>query len=93
MKSAAVAPSGRLALSERRAWDPRDEMRLHVALGDSTSEAPEMGAAFTKALEIAESLGDPEYQLRALPGLYFYHRRAVDTVRRCHLRKGSMNSQ
>ena len=32
-----------------------------------------MGAAFTKALDIAESLGDTEYQLRALRGLYFYH--------------------
>ena len=48
-------------------------MRLHAALGASTSEAPEMGAAFTKALAIAESLGDTEYQLRALWGLYFYH--------------------
>ena len=32
-----------------------------------------MGAAFTKALDIAEALGDTEYQLRALHGLYFYH--------------------
>ena len=31
-----------------------------------------MGAAFTNALAIAESLGDPEYQLRALGGLYFF---------------------
>ena len=53
--------------------NPREEMRLHAALGASTSEAPEMGAAFTKALDIAESLGDTEYQLRALRGLYFYH--------------------
>jgi hypothetical protein len=30
-------------------------------------------AAFTNALAIAESLGDPEYQLRALGGLYFFH--------------------
>jgi hypothetical protein len=52
---------------------PRDGMRLHAALGTSTAEAPEMGAAFTKALEIAESLGDTEYQLRALGGLYFFH--------------------
>ena len=29
--------------------------------------------AFTKVLDIAESLGDSEYQLRALRGLYFYH--------------------
>ncbi len=37
------------------------------------AEAPEMGAAFTKALEIAQSIGDTEYQLRALRGLYYYH--------------------
>ena len=30
-----------------------------------------MGAAFTKALEIAENLGDVSYQLRALQGLQF----------------------
>jgi hypothetical protein len=48
-------------------------MRLHAALGASTSKASEMGAALTKALEIAESLGDAEYQLRALRGLYFYY--------------------
>jgi predicted ATPase len=53
--------------------DRREEMRLHAALGASTSKASEMGAAFTKALEIAESLGDTEYQLRALRGLYFYY--------------------
>jgi predicted ATPase/DNA-binding winged helix-turn-helix (wHTH) protein len=53
--------------------DPREEMRLHAALGASAAEAPEMGAAFTKVLDIAERLGDSEYQLRALHGLYFYH--------------------
>ena len=53
--------------------NPRDEMRLYAALGASTSEAPEMVAAFTKALEIAESLDDPKYRLNALQGLYFYH--------------------
>ena len=53
--------------------DPREDMKLHFALGASTFEAPEMGAAFTKALHIAESLGDAEHQLRALRGLYFLH--------------------
>jgi predicted ATPase/DNA-binding winged helix-turn-helix (wHTH) protein len=53
--------------------DLREEMRLHAALGASTSKAPEMGKAWTTALDIAESLGDTEYQLRALRGLYFYH--------------------
>ena len=49
------------------------EMRLQAALGASTSEASELGSAFTKALDIAESLGQTEYQLRALRGLYSYH--------------------
>jgi predicted ATPase len=49
------------------------EMRLHAALGAATAEATEMGAAFTNALAIAESLGDVEYRLRALGGLYFLH--------------------
>src|SRR5262249_5310357 len=53
--------------------NPREQMRLHAALGGSTSNASEMGAAFTKTLEIAESLGDIEYQLCALRGLYYYH--------------------
>jgi hypothetical protein len=33
---------------------------------------PEIGAVVTKALEIAESLGNAEYQLRALWGLYSF---------------------
>jgi predicted ATPase/DNA-binding winged helix-turn-helix (wHTH) protein len=53
--------------------DPREEMKLHAALGTSTAEAPEMGAAFTKVLEVAEGIGDTEYQLRALGGLFFFH--------------------
>ncbi len=61
------------ALRAGGTWDPRDEMRLSAALGASSSEALEMGAAFTKALEIAENLGDVSYQLRALQGLQFYH--------------------
>jgi hypothetical protein len=66
-------------------------MRLSAALGAATSEAAELGAAFTKALGIAEGLGDTEYQLRALRGLYFYRLRAVDIVPRCHSRISSMN--
>src|SRR6266849_5565948 len=61
------------ALGAGGARNPREEMRLHSALGASTPEVPEIGAAFTKALDIAEALGDTEYQLRALHGLYFYH--------------------
>ena len=53
------------------ARNPRQEMRLHNAIGNAATEAPEMSAAFTKNLEIAESLGDAEYRLRALHGLHF----------------------
>jgi predicted ATPase len=61
------------ALGTGGTGNPREEMRLHAALGASTPEASEMGEAFTKALDIAESLGDTDYQLRALRGLYFFH--------------------
>jgi predicted ATPase/DNA-binding winged helix-turn-helix (wHTH) protein len=57
--------------------NPREEMRLHAALGASLPGAPEMEAAFTKALDIAETLEDPEYQLRALRGLYFHNTRTT----------------
>jgi predicted ATPase len=53
--------------------DPREAMRLHAALGASTPEASEMAAAFAKTLDLGRRLGDREYQLRALRGLYFYH--------------------
>jgi tetratricopeptide (TPR) repeat protein len=52
--------------------DPREEMRLQTALGASLPNAPEMGAAFTRVLDIAKTLDDSEYQLRALRGLYFH---------------------
>ena len=61
------------ALAIARNQDPHAEMRLHAALGAFTTKATEMSAAFTNALAIAESLGDPEYQMRALGGLYFFH--------------------
>ncbi len=63
------------ALGSGRIRNPREEMRLHAALGASTPETPEMAEAWTKALDIAESLGDSDYQLRALRGLSFYHTR------------------
>ena len=50
----------------------REAMRLNAALGAATPEASEMVAAFTSALDLARRLGDREYQLRALWGLYFY---------------------
>jgi predicted ATPase/DNA-binding winged helix-turn-helix (wHTH) protein len=61
------------ALGTAETRDPREEMRLQAALGASTPEASEMGAAFTKTLDIARRVGDVEYQLRALGGLSFYH--------------------
>jgi predicted ATPase/DNA-binding winged helix-turn-helix (wHTH) protein len=61
------------ALGIGAAQDPRLEMRLNAALGSSVSDASELGAAFTKALEIAQRLEDTEYQLRALRGLFSYH--------------------
>jgi predicted ATPase/DNA-binding winged helix-turn-helix (wHTH) protein len=61
------------ALAIARNHDPYAEMRLHAALGASTADATEMDTAFTNALAIAESLGDTEYQLRSLGGLYFFH--------------------
>jgi hypothetical protein len=61
------------ALGPEGSSEPREEMRLNAALGAATSEAAELGAAFTKALGIAEGLGDTEYQLRSLRGLYSYH--------------------
>ena len=54
--------------------DASREMKLHAALAASLSPTkgfvPEVGAAWTKALEIAESLDEREYQLRALWGLW-----------------------
>jgi predicted ATPase len=51
-------------------------MQLFAALGASLSytksPVPESGAAWANALEIAESIGDSEYQLRALWGLWIY---------------------
>ena len=39
---------------------------------------PEVASAWTKALELANSLGDPEYQKRALWGLWSFHVNGVD---------------
>jgi predicted ATPase len=52
-------------------------MKLHSALGTSLvytrGDVPEIGAAWTTALKIAESLDDAEYQLRSLWGLWTFH--------------------
>jgi predicted ATPase len=56
--------------------DTPEEMQLYAALGASLlytkGPAPETGAAWTNALEIAERLGDTGCQLRALRGLWAY---------------------
>jgi predicted ATPase/DNA-binding winged helix-turn-helix (wHTH) protein len=54
--------------------DPRSIMQLHTALGMclfTRGPGPESNAAFSKALEVAESIGSAEYRLRALWGLWF----------------------
>jgi predicted ATPase/DNA-binding winged helix-turn-helix (wHTH) protein len=60
----------------------RQEMKLFAALGGSLlftrSPMPEIEVAWTRALTIAEDLADPEYQLRALWGLWVhYNHRAI----------------
>ena len=54
--------------------DPRREMHLRAGLGVSlnytTGPVSETEAAWTRTLEVAESLDDVEYQLRALRGLW-----------------------
>jgi predicted ATPase/DNA-binding winged helix-turn-helix (wHTH) protein len=65
------------ALAAGANCDARREMKLHAALAASLmytgGAVPEIGAAWTKALEIAESLDDGEYQLRSLWGLWSFH--------------------
>jgi predicted ATPase/DNA-binding winged helix-turn-helix (wHTH) protein len=82
------------AIAAAAAQDARREMRLHAAhaqaLMYTRGAVSETGAAGTKALEIAESLDDPEYQLRALWGLWHFrisggeHRVALTLARRFH---------
>jgi predicted ATPase/DNA-binding winged helix-turn-helix (wHTH) protein len=72
----------------------RCEMKLHaafaVSLMHTTGAIPGAGGAWTKALEIAESLDDAEYQLRSLWGLWSFHstggqhRVALALARRFH---------
>jgi predicted ATPase/DNA-binding winged helix-turn-helix (wHTH) protein len=62
--------------------DARQGMKLLAALGASRlytrGGVPEVAAAWTKALELAESLGDPEYQRHSLWGLWSFHVNGVD---------------
>jgi predicted ATPase len=56
--------------------NPRREMQLHAALGASLlltiGSTPKIEEACTTAFRLAESLGDTEYQLKALWGLWVY---------------------
>jgi hypothetical protein len=56
--------------------DARWEMQLHAALAQSLmytrGAVSEVGKVWTKTFEIAESLGDAEYQLRSLWGLWAF---------------------
>src|SRR5207244_6682263 len=59
--------------------DPSRDMRLYLALGHAilhtrASGAPDMNAAFTKALELAEIVDDTRYRLGAIFGLYAHRR-------------------
>jgi predicted ATPase/DNA-binding winged helix-turn-helix (wHTH) protein len=65
------------ALTPESGPDPRCEMKLHAALGASQVHTgavtvPAIEAAWRRALEVAESLDDAEYQLRSLLGLWFF---------------------
>jgi len=63
--------------------DPRRDVRLFLALGITALHTrdigrPDMLAALTKALELADGLDDIEYRLRALFGLYMYRLTIAD---------------
>jgi predicted ATPase/DNA-binding winged helix-turn-helix (wHTH) protein len=63
--------------------DAARDMRLFLALGITAMHIPDPGStkmvtALTKALELAESLGDTEYHLRAMWGLYICRFRQGD---------------
>ena len=63
--------------------DAGRDMRLFLALGITALHtrdigSPKMAVALTKALELAESLEDTDYQLRALFGLCMYRRTVGD---------------
>jgi predicted ATPase/DNA-binding winged helix-turn-helix (wHTH) protein len=65
------------AIAAGAGQDARREMQLHAALAQSLmftrGAVSEVGAVGTKALEIAETLGDAEYQLRSLKFLWSFH--------------------
>ena len=64
----------------------RDEMKLQCGLGKALTYSRGMGddakAAITRALTLAEALGEPEYQLRSTYTLWLFALRVVD-LRQC----------
>jgi predicted ATPase/DNA-binding SARP family transcriptional activator len=70
------AEQARARLGAGPGRDARREMQLGVALGVSLMQtkgpAPDTISAWTTALEIADRLGDIDYQLRALWGLWHF---------------------
>jgi tetratricopeptide (TPR) repeat protein len=81
------------ALGAGASRDACHEMKLHAAVGASLfysrgPASPEISLAYARALEIAESLDDAEYRLRALWGLWGYriaggrHRIALELAQR-----------
>jgi predicted ATPase len=64
------------SLEPKSSLDARREMQLYAALGASLIQikghVSETGAAWTNALRCAERLGETDYQLRALWGLWSY---------------------
>ena len=92
--------------------DPRREMKLHAALASSSwwraagiygqGVGLDLGLIWMKALEIAKSQADAEYQLRSLWGLYSFHlgidqfRIALENAQRFHrlaAKQGQQNDQ
>ena len=69
------------ALATEPEPDPRQQMKLHAALGATLMYTrsvtdPEVGATWASALELAERLGDIDYQLRSLLGVWSSHMRS-----------------
>jgi predicted ATPase len=70
-----VAHTPRRSLSD---LDRRPSHRLAAAPDYTRGGVPEVASAWAKALELAESLGDLEYQKRSLWGLWSFHVNGVD---------------
>jgi predicted ATPase/DNA-binding winged helix-turn-helix (wHTH) protein len=75
-ESRAHAERALSAISRGSSGDARYEMQLQSALAASLMSTagvvPKVGAAWTTALDIAESLDDVEYHLRALSSLFWF---------------------